>query len=216
MLLSDEIMSFDVRLLRSPDCLTYWLSLAYPVRSANSLRGLGGTIATCGARNQLPHEPRICGGCVPIHFARDIDLPTIVGIVLAIARGRSVLWGGKTARGRRSAMLTPCLTFSGSCPQPCKPWCAHARIWSSRTCSYVINSPCSPGRLDAVRLLSCASGTSCCGSWLVDSAPAGASTCLSSRPRRSSAGIGRPGACSGVGSRALAAAVLISPPRCAT
>src|SRR6266700_8201884 len=36
------------------------------------------------------------------------------------------LWGGKTSREHRSAMLTMCSNFSGSCSQPCKPWCAHA------------------------------------------------------------------------------------------
>jgi hypothetical protein len=33
-----------------------------------------------------------------------------------------VLWGGKTSGERRSAMLTLCSTFSGSCSPPCKPW----------------------------------------------------------------------------------------------
>jgi len=70
-------------------------------------------------------------------------------------------------------MLTPCLTCSRSRSQPCKPRCAHARIWCSRTCSYAINSPCSPGRRDADRMLGCASGTTCCRSSLVDSAPTG-------------------------------------------
>jgi hypothetical protein len=70
------------------------------------------------------------------------------------------LWGGKTSRERRSAMLTPCLMFSGSCSQPCKPRRAHARNWCSRTCSYAINSPCSPGRLEADGVLGFAPGTS--------------------------------------------------------
>jgi hypothetical protein len=85
------------------------------------------------------------------------------------------LWGGKTSRECKSAMLTQCLTFSGSCSQPSKPRCAHARIWCSRTYSYAINSRCSPGRLEADRILGFTSGTSCCGSSLADSAPAGAS-----------------------------------------
>ena len=40
---------------------------------------------------------------------------------------------------------------------------------------YAINSQCSPVRLAADRALGFASGTSWCGSWLADSAPAGAS-----------------------------------------
>ena len=38
------------------------------------------------------------------------------------------LWGGKTSRGGDRRCFTRCLTFSGSCSQPCKPLCAHARI----------------------------------------------------------------------------------------
>jgi hypothetical protein len=55
-----------------------------------------------------------------------------------------------------------------------------------------------------------ASGTSCCEASLAGSSPAGAGICPSSHPRRSCTGIGRAGACSGAGSPALAAAVLIS------
>jgi hypothetical protein len=76
-----------------------------------------------------------------------------------LAPGGTV-WGGKTSRERRSAMLTPCLMFSGSCSQPCKPRRAHARNWCSRTSSYAINSPCSPGRLEADGVLGFAPGTS--------------------------------------------------------
>src|SRR5260370_26988046 len=112
-------------------------------------------------------------------------------VVLDKQHERLELWDGKTSRACSSAMLTPCLMFSASCSRPCKPRRANARIWSSRTCSCAINSPCSPGRLDADRQLGFTSGTSCCGSWLADSASAGASTCRSSHPRRSFAGIGR-------------------------
>ena len=62
------------------------------------------------------------------------------------------LWGGKTSRERRSAMLTVCSNFSGSCSQPCEPRRAHTRIWCSRTCSYAINSRCSPVRPEADRM----------------------------------------------------------------
>jgi transposase InsO family protein len=88
-----------------------------------------------------------------------------------VARPRSVrldqerLWGAKTSRERGSAMLTPCLTFSGSCSQPSKPRCAHARIWCSRTYCYAINSRCSPGPLALDRVLGCTCGTSC---WAAD------------------------------------------------
>jgi hypothetical protein len=61
-----------------------------------------------------------------------------------------------------------------------------------------------------------ASGTSCCGSSLAGSASAGAGICPSSHPRRSCAGIGRAGACSGVGSPALEVDVRISVPRYGT
>ena len=38
------------------------------------------------------------------------------------------LWGGKTSRERRSAMLTLCSNSSGSCSPPRKPLPAHVRI----------------------------------------------------------------------------------------
>jgi hypothetical protein len=53
--------------------------------------------------------------------ARHLRQPSYVAArepAVAFAR----LWGGKTSRERRSAMLTLCSNFSGSCSQPCVPW----------------------------------------------------------------------------------------------
>jgi hypothetical protein len=128
----------------------------------------------------------------------------------------TVLWGGKTSGERGSAMLTMYSNFSGSCSRPCRLWRAHTGIWCSRTCSYAINSRCSPVRLEAGRMLGIASGTSCCGSSLADSAPAGASICPSSYPRQSCTGIARVGACSGAGNPAPQVDGRISVPRYGT
>ncbi len=76
--------------------------------------------------------------------------------------GPRKLWGGKTSREHRLAMLTVRSNFSGSCSPPCKPRRVHTRIWYSRTCSYAINSRCSPVRREADRRHGFASGTSCC------------------------------------------------------
>jgi hypothetical protein len=68
------------------------------------------------------------GGCQPCQLVLSDDgrLVTLTGVGgcgkarLAIELSRRLveqLWGGKTSLGGRSAMLTPCLTFSGSCSQ---------------------------------------------------------------------------------------------------
>ncbi len=68
-------------------------------------------------------------------------------------------------------------------------------------------------QLEADHVLGFACGTSCCGSSRADSAPAGASIC---HPRRSCAGVGRAGWCSGAGSPAPVADGRISVLRCGT
>ena len=78
------------------------------------------------------------------------------------------LWDGKSPRGRKSAMLRTCSNSSGCCSRRSWPGRVRARTSYSRTCSCGINSASSPDLLTLDHAIGCASGTSCCGSWLVD------------------------------------------------
>ena len=85
------------------------------------------------------------------------------------------VWGGKSSRGCRSAMLWVCSNYSGSCSRRFWFRSGRARISCSRTYCCAINSPSSPVRLEHDRVLGFAAGTSCSGSWLAASVPAGVS-----------------------------------------
>src|SRR6267143_1862297 len=69
-------------------------------------------------------------------------------------------------------MLMVCSNFSGSCSQPCRLRRAHARSPSREPAPTPSTRGASSS--DADHVLSFVCGTSCCGSWLSDSAPANA------------------------------------------
>jgi hypothetical protein len=68
-------------------------------------------------------------------------------------RQEEVLWGGKSSRARRSAILRACSNCSGCYSWPSGRGCARARTSCSRTCSCAINSPSSPARRAPDRVL---------------------------------------------------------------
>ena len=102
-------------------------------------------------RRQWADHPRVNGFCLALReavtppanpfdvsgpYATTMRLslafrPGIFRINLTETSGREELWGGKTPRERRSAMLRTCSNSSGSCSLPCRPW----RIHASNRCS---------------------------------------------------------------------------------
>src|SRR5437763_15287854 len=87
-----------------------------------------------------------------------------------------VLWDGKTSRAtNRRCYLPACSNSSGFCSRSSWPGYGRARTLYSRTCCCATSSLSSPVRLEPDRALGFAAGTSCSGSWLAASVPAGVS-----------------------------------------
>jgi len=80
------------------------------------------------------------------------------------------LWGGKTPRGPKSAMLTRCSSSSGCSSLAFRPCFGRAAISSSRIYSCVISWLSSVGLLPPVHVPASAPGTSSRGFWHADCA----------------------------------------------
>src|SRR5207244_732542 len=86
--------------------------------------------------------------------------------------------GRQNLARHKSAMLPACSNSSGFSSRSSWPGYGRARTLYSRTCCCATSSLSSPVRLEYDRVLGFAVGTSCSGSWLAASVPAGVSIYL--------------------------------------